>query len=158
MSIELQPASLVHAALLSGMHAVCFAEMWSPEAMVELLEMPGANGLLAVEGGSLVPALAPPGPAGLVLWRVIGDEAEILTIAVLPPWRRAGLGQRLMQAAIEDCRAHGAEVMFLEVAADNVGAQQLYATLGFVKVGVRKGYYAGKDAWVLRLELTANLG
>ncbi|AVM75315.1 GNAT family N-acetyltransferase [Magnetospirillum gryphiswaldense] len=150
MMIELIPASLVHAPLLSGMHGICFADRWSTEAMVELLEMPGAEGLLAVDGNSLTPSTVPPGPAGMVLWRVAGDEAEILTIAVLPPWRRSGLGQRLLEAAARASRAKGAVVMFLEVADDNLGAQALYLANGFAKVGLRKGYYADKDAIVMR--------
>lgn len=151
--IELVPASLVHAALLSGMHGVCFTETWSADAMAGLLDMPGAEGVIAVDGQSLTPAMEPPGPAGMVLWRVAGDEAEILTIAVLPPWRRHGLGRRLLDHAMAESRTQGAAAMFLEVAADNVNAQALYQARGFVQVGVRKGYYAGKDALVMRGEL-----
>lgn len=151
--IELVPASLVHAPLLSGMHSICFTDMWSADAMAGILDMPGAEGVIAVDGESLQPSVAPPGPAGMVLWRVAGDEAEILTIAVLPPWRRHGLGQRLLDHAMAESRARGAEVMFLEVAADNQAAQALYLARGFAQVGVRKGYYAGKDALVMRAEL-----
>jgi ribosomal-protein-alanine N-acetyltransferase len=43
--------------------------------------------------------------------------------------------------------------MFLEVGADNPAARALYASLGFTKVGDRKGYYQGRDALVLRLPL-----
>jgi len=152
--IELVPASLVHAQLLSGMHSICFTEVWSAEAMAGLLDMPGTEGVIAVDGESLIPAIAPPGPAGMVLWRVAGDEAEILTIAVLPPWRRHGLGQRLLDHALAESLAQGAAMMFLEVAADNQAAQALYLSRGFVQVGVRKGYYAGKDALVMRAEIS----
>lgn len=150
MSITLVPATLAHATLLSGMHGICFADAWSVDAMVESLNMPGAKGLLAVDGNSLVPATQPPGPAGMVLWRMAGDEAEILSIAVLPPWRRSGVGRLLLQAVMDEVYDRGAAVMFLEVADDNRPAQALYASLGFNQVGVRKGYYADKDAWVMR--------
>ncbi|MGE4279095.1 MAG: GNAT family N-acetyltransferase [Magnetospirillum sp.] len=151
--IDLVPASLVHAPLLSGMHSICFTEMWSADAMAGLLDMPGTEGVIAVDGASLTPAIEPPGPAGMVLWRVAGDEAEILTIAVLPPWRRHGLGQRLLDHALAESRAQGAAMMFLEVAADNHAAQALYLSLGFAQVGLRKGYYAGKDALVMRADM-----
>ena len=47
--------------------------------------------------------------------------------------------------------------MFLEVGIDNPAALALYAGLGFAKVGMRKGYYSGTDALVLRLPLPANI-
>lgn len=153
MSVELIPAALVHAELLAGMHKVCFAEPWSATAMAELLAMPGASGLIAVEGRSLKPSLGGPGPAGLVLWRVAAGEAEILTIAVLPPWRRAGLGGLLLDAAMAAACENGAEAMFLEAAATNEPALALYGTRGFEKVGLRKGYYNGQDAVVMRSDL-----
>jgi ribosomal-protein-alanine N-acetyltransferase len=153
MPIELIPAAQVHAELLSGMHDVCFAESWSPGSMAEILAMPGAAGLIAVEGESLTPSLQAPGPAGYVLWRAAGGEAEILSIAVLPPWRRLHLGRRLMAAAIAGSRQLAASVMFLEVATSNEAAQALYAGLGFARVGLRKKYYAGQDAVVMRCDL-----
>lgn len=151
--MELLPAGLVHAELLAGMHRICFADAWDADAMAALLAMPGAQGLLAVDGGSLVPALAPPGPAGFVLWRAAAGEAEILTIAVLPPWRRSGLGGCLLDAALAASAAAGAEAMFLEAAADNTAALALYEKRGFDRVGLRKRYYGDKDAVVMRRAL-----
>lgn len=153
--IELIPAGIVHADLLAGIHRVCFAEPWSPVSMAEVLTLAGAEGLIAVDGGSLVPAAEAPGPAGLVLWRRIFDEAEILTIAVLPPWRRRGVGARLLDAAMDASRRAGGRTMFLEAAADNVAALGLYASRGFARVGLRKGYYGGVDGVTMRCNLDA---
>ncbi len=156
MSVELIPAALVHTELLAGMHKICFAEAWNAQSMAALLEMPGAAGLIAVDGGSLMPALEAPGPAGFVLWRAAAGEAEILTIAVLPPWRKRGLGGRLLDAALAASARTGAEAMFLEAAADNNAALALYHARGFERVGLRKGYYAGKDAVVMKRALETN--
>ena len=49
----------------------------------------------------------------------------------------------------------GAASLFLEVGADNPAALALYAGLGFTRVGMRKAYYNGGDALVLRLSLPA---
>lgn len=152
-TVELLPAALVHAELLAGMHRICFADAWNADAMASLLSMPGAEGLIAVDGGSLRPALEPPGPAGFVLWRAAAGEAEILTIAVLPPWRRGGLGACLLDRALAASAAAGAGAMFLEAAADNTAALSLYEKKGFVRVGLRKGYYGDKDAVVMRRDL-----
>jgi ribosomal-protein-alanine N-acetyltransferase len=132
---------------LATLHAGCFTgrEAWGAEAMALMLRMPGAFGLWR------------PG-AGLVLARAIAGEAEILTLAVLPAARRQGLGLALMTAALARAAAAGAATMLLEVAADNVAAQRLYAVLGFVEVGRRRRYYAdGRDALVLRRALTPPL-
>ncbi|SEH27460.1 GNAT family N-acetyltransferase [Magnetospirillum fulvum] len=151
--IELMPAAMVHAELLAGMHAVCFAEPWSVRSMAEVLLMPGTSALIAVDGGRLQPSPTAPGPAGLVMWRRTFDEAEILTLAVLPPWRGQGVGGRLLDAAMADSAAQGATAMFLEVAADNVAGQALYRRHGFAQLGRRKGYYGGVDALTMRRTL-----
>jgi ribosomal-protein-alanine N-acetyltransferase len=153
MTVELLPAAQVHAELLAAMHRICFAEPWNQQSMAATLGMPGVAGLIAVEGASLTPSLGGAGPAGLLLWRLAAGEAEILTLAVLPPWRRRGLGRRLMEAACAAAASGGAEAMFLEVAADNTAAAALYRDLGFAAVGVRKGYYNGIDALTMRRDL-----
>jgi N6-L-threonylcarbamoyladenine synthase/ribosomal-protein-alanine N-acetyltransferase len=80
-------------------------------------------------------------------------EADIRTIAVAPHARRHGLGRALMLALIGEARKRGARDVFLEVRADNPGAQTLYRTLGFEEIGVRPRYYQpdGVDAIVMRL-------
>lgn len=151
--IELVPAGLVHADLLAGMHRICFAEPWSATSMAEVLALAGTEGLIAVEGGSLAPALEPPGPAGLILWRRIFDEAEILTVCVLPPWRRRGVGACLLDGAMDRAIGGGALTMFLEAAADNDAALALYASRGFDRVGLRKGYYGAIDGVTMSCRL-----
>jgi ribosomal protein S18 acetylase RimI-like enzyme len=58
-----------------------------------------------------------------------------------------------MLALIGEARNRGAGEVFLEVRADNPGAQTLYRTLGFEEIGVRPHYYQpdGVDAIVMRL-------
>ena len=84
------------------------------------------------------------------MWRAIPDEAEILTIAVLPPWRRQGLGERMLMAALDAIDASGIQSVFLEVAENNPAGQNLYRKHGFTQVGRRSGYYNTVDALVLR--------
>jgi ribosomal-protein-alanine N-acetyltransferase len=143
---ELIPAAQVHAEVLAGLHKVCFAAPWSARSMAEVLAMPAAGGLIAVGDGET------PRPAGLVLWSRVMDEAEILTIAVLPPWRRRGLGGVLLRTAMDATAAAGAASLHLEVAADNDAALALYLRHGFERTGLRKGYYGGTDAITMRRE------
>jgi [ribosomal protein S18]-alanine N-acetyltransferase len=106
------------------------------------LSAPGAFGFVA-------PA------SGLVLARTAADEAEILTLAVVPGCRRLGLGRALLRRAMAESACRGAASMVLEVAAPNAPAQALYAAEGFSHVGRRPRYYpCGTDALVLRALLT----
>jgi ribosomal-protein-alanine N-acetyltransferase len=84
-------------------------------------------------------------------------QADIQTIAVAEGARRGGLGRTLMQSLVTEARKRGAEEVFLEVRADNPGAQTLYLQLGFEQIAVRVGYYQpdGVDALVMRLVVPA---
>jgi len=143
----IRPICAADAAALAGLHALAFPppEAWGADAMRLMLEMPGSFGLWQPD-------------AGLVLARVAADEAEILTIGVVPAARRRGLGAALLLAAVAGAAAGGAATMFLEVAADNQAALGLYAAVGFMPVGRRRDYYGtGRDAEVLRRSITPGI-
>ncbi|HIJ39210.1 MAG TPA: GNAT family N-acetyltransferase [Rhodospirillaceae bacterium] len=145
MSPDLIPLLPTHAALLAGLHHICFAEPWNEAAMAGLLAMPGSYGFLAASAGQ---------PRGFILCRIAADEAEVLTLLVLPPERRAGLAKALLKAAAEQAAADGAGRFLLEVAADNNAALALYRDQGFAPVGRRKNYYGGRlDALILERRL-----
>ena len=154
MTIDLLPAARIHSPILAGMHKICFVDPWSEGGFVESLQSPGTWGLIAVANQSLIPRGAESGPAGLVMWRMVADEAEILTIAVLPPWRRQGLGARMLQAALDAIGDAGIQSVFLEVAENNPAGQQLYKNHGFLQVGRRSGYYQTVDALVMRRQVS----
>ncbi|OPZ87923.1 MAG: ribosomal-protein-alanine N-acetyltransferase [bacterium ADurb.Bin429] len=79
-----------------------------------------------------------------------------MTLAVRPECRRHGLGRRLMDGLLAEARRRGAEEVTLEVRAGNTPAQGLYASMGFLAVARRRGYYPdnSEDALVMRLDLT----
>jgi [ribosomal protein S18]-alanine N-acetyltransferase len=82
-------------------------------------------------------------------------DGDIQTIAVAPGARRQGLGRGLMLALLGEARRRGVTAVFLEVRADNPGAQALYRMLGFDEIGVRPHYYQPDDvdAIVMRVEV-----
>jgi ribosomal-protein-alanine N-acetyltransferase len=96
--------------------------------------------------------------AMLVLWLIV-DEAHIATIATHPEFRRQGIGERLMIAALLSARAEGAARAFLEVRAGNSAALAMYKKYGFVVAGVRLRYYKdnNEDAILMNLEDLKNL-
>jgi len=101
--------------------------------------------------------------AGFALGRAVADEAELLTLAVPPARRRAGIGSRLLAAFLAAAAERGATSAFLEVAADNAAALALYRRHGFSEVGRRRGYYRDSpsgavDAVVMRRAIDAGTG
>ena len=76
-------------------------------------------------------------------WHVAG-EVELLIIAVSPEVRRRGVGAALLEHVLA---LAGAARVMLEVRANNVPAQALYESAGFVRDGLRPRYYNdGVDA------------
>ncbi len=164
--IAIRPAGPFDLTLLAELHAACFDERWDAPALASLLAMPGALAFLAA--GSLAAGESghPPGepprdgqppdeqPLGFVLLRAIAGEAEIISIGVRPEARRAGIGHRLMDAALAAAAAGGAERLFLEVAADNWQALGLYLSYDFTEVGRRPNYYWRNDRGIMALVLS----
>jgi ribosomal-protein-alanine N-acetyltransferase len=136
-------AGIAHAAAMAAIHHAAFppAEHWDATAIIATLAMPGVLGLVAPDGG-------------MALARVAADEAELLTLAVVPDARRRGLGRRLLRAAMGQIAIIGAQRMFLEVKDGNAAALALYTQAGFAVIGRRRQYYPdGAAALVLRAPL-----
>ena len=76
------------------------------------------------------------------------DEAWVQTMAVAPAARGQGLGARLLLELLDEAARRGQRTVRLEVRSDNAPAQRLYERHGFVREGVRRGYYqpSGTDA------------
>jgi ribosomal-protein-alanine N-acetyltransferase len=80
-----------------------------------------------------------------------GVEADILTVAVLPEYRRQGIAKEFMRQIEQWSQERGASAMMLEVEHSNESAIELYKSLGYMKISVRMDYYGpGKDAFVMR--------
>lgn len=88
---------------------------------------------------------------GLVVFRTMADEAEILNLAVDSTRRRRGIGSQLMKDALAACKAAKVKKIFLEVRGSNEAARNFYLRMGFTKVGRRHRYYSKpiEDALVL---------
>jgi [ribosomal protein S18]-alanine N-acetyltransferase len=125
-------------------------DAWSAEAMASQLESPNTCYLIAEEDGEIV------GYAGL-LSPDGAETGEVHTVTVAEGFRRRGIGRRMLVALLEEAAARGATEVFLEVRVDNPAAQDLYRSLGFVVVGVRRKYYQpeGVDALVMRAPVRA---
>lgn len=123
---------------MARIHAASFDEVWSGVMLRRILAMPGTVGLVARLQRQWT-------TAGFALLRVAADESELLSLAVAPEQRGAGVGTLLLRGSIEQARAGGASRLFLEVAEDNDVARRLYQGHGLVPVGRRPDYYRRRD-------------
>ncbi|MBF0271773.1 MAG: ribosomal protein S18-alanine N-acetyltransferase [Magnetococcales bacterium] len=79
--------------------------------------------------------------AGYAVARPLFDEWHLLTLGVASAFRRQGLGRGLVEALIQEVAVKPGQCVVLEVRVSNMAARALYQGLGFVSVGVRRGYY-----------------
>lgn len=123
------------AAMLAVIHARSFHRGWSETELERLLSERTTLGHVArADGGR-------GGAVGFILSRIVQDEAEILTVAVMPAERGRGLARRLLDTHLSRLAALGAGEVFLEVDEGNVSALRLYRRAGLREVGRRDGYY-----------------
>lgn len=99
---------------------------------------------LAAQSGVLTAAC----PAGFGMVRVAEDEAEILTLAVLPDRQGKGIGRALLRHLMELAHDAGARRLLLEVGETNAAARRLYDAEGFGEAGRRPGYLRLADGQV----------
>lgn len=146
--ISLSRAGAASLFVLEALHGACFPVGWGAVEMARLLAMPGASGLIAAHKQ----ADATETPVGFLLGRAAADEAEIISVGVLPQMRAHGIGGALLDEYIRQMAARGVTAVFLEVAVDNASALSLYRRQGFTMQGLRKAYYGATaaDAYVMR--------
>ena len=133
-------------------HAVRRAELADAEAVGRLMHdfnaefdepTPGPERIAErirelLAGGDTAILLAGSGPDGLAILRfrlaitTPGLECYLAELYVVPARRGQGLGRALMNAAIDEARARGADYMDLGTSEDDVAARALYESLGFV--------------------------
>ena len=130
---------------VAELEKLCFAMPWSEKSVAGELENPLSLWLVAMEGESL---------AGYVGSQTVMDETDMMNLAVAPQFRRQGVGEALVNALVAALKDLGSRCLTLEVRDSNEAARALYAKLGFVEIGRRRGYYRDprEDALILRKE------
>ncbi|MEP4377996.1 MAG: GNAT family N-acetyltransferase [Alphaproteobacteria bacterium] len=133
--IEAPPVAI--AAHLARLHGLCFAPLpetpWPESAFRTILGLSTTFARFAHQDGDDASAL--------LVCRLSGEEAEILTLCVAPEARRSGLARGLLDVCI---RHVGPQTrIVLEVAVNNAPAIALYESAGFRPAGLRPDYYSG---------------
>jgi len=146
----LSEASPRDAAAFAPLHAAAFQRGWSEEEFERLLAERNVLAHRATVGRAL---------AGFIVSRSAADEAEILSIAVVPARRGRGHARALLNLHLRRLAGLGVRAVFLEVDENNAPACKLYRRAGFQQVGRRADYYqhgsgAPAAALVLRRDLS----
>ncbi len=91
---------------------------------------------------------------GFILVYLFYEFGEILTIDILPEYRRMGIGKILMKEAEKRMRENSVIKVFLEVAVNNKPAIEFYKKLGYRIEGIIPSYYPPDiDAYSMEKEL-----
>lgn len=135
-------ASARDTSAIAALHARSFRRGWSEQEVEGLLLDRHVIAHRATAGTHLT---------GFIMSRLVEDEAEILSVAVVERQRGRGLGRQLLNLHLRRIAGLGARTIFLEVDEHNMSALRLYQHAGFQEVSRRPGYYAGTGATALIL-------
>ncbi|CUQ67771.1 ribosomal protein S18-alanine N-acetyltransferase [Candidatus Nitrospira inopinata] len=150
---RIMPATVELLPELLELERTCFSPPWTSKMWeAELIGNPFAHVLVAVTsdpmrpgGGSLI---------GFHCFWIVFEELRLMKLAVRESMRRRGVGRTLVAEAIGMGMTRGSSRAVLEVRHSNEAAQRLYRELGFVSIGVRRGYYSepAEDAVVMEMD------
>jgi [ribosomal protein S18]-alanine N-acetyltransferase len=110
---------------------------WTPMRIAASIRAPDVNVLVACVHGNI---------AGFAIMRYGDDDAHLDLLAVAPPYRRAGVGRRLLEWLEKCAVVAGIFSVALEVRAANEGAQIFYSRMGYRTLVHLPGYYQGVEA------------
>ncbi|MBM2827016.1 MAG: ribosomal-protein-S18-alanine acetyltransferase [Dehalococcoidia bacterium] len=136
-----------------------FPNDWPPISFQRELNTQVSHFIVAVntQGGSPAQPSESSTPEHILgyagLW-IFLDESHLISIAVRQTYRGQGIGELLLRSALELSVRRGAQMMALEVRESNHPAQSLYTKYGFIKKGIRRGYYPdnNEDAFIMVAE------
>jgi ribosomal-protein-alanine N-acetyltransferase len=117
----------------------CFKQPWSLESIyTDLCENEFSFYIVAEEEGVKI--------AGYCGIHIIVDEGHIMNVAVMPEFRKHGIGRGLLETMfMQKCLPF----YTLEVRESNDAAIRLYDKLGFTVFGKRPKYYGDEDALIM---------
>lgn len=147
MNLNILPMDRTHLSEIAALEVQCFSQPWSRELIAEELKNKLAVYFTALdERGDVL------GYAGM---HVVLDEGYITNIACSPSVRQQGIASALLAELIGVGHARKLQFLTLEVRESNFAARQLYEKFGFMRVGLRRDYYAEpvEDAVLMLLPL-----
>ena len=130
--IRLERMTDAHVTQVAALEKLCFSDPWSENSVASELKNPLSLWLVALDGATV---------AGYIGSQSVGEEADMMNVAVHPEYRRKGIARELVTGLVSALREKGVQSLALEVRQSNEPAIALYAQLGFQQVGLRPNYY-----------------
>lgn len=119
-----------------------FKDPYPADIITFLYEKHRDTFFVAEQGGIILGYIA-----GITSWR----EGHIVSLAILPTWRKKGIASQLVEELYQIFKRYGKKRVKLEVRISNKAAIALYEKLGFVKQKIVKNYYQdGEDAVMMK--------
>jgi ribosomal-protein-alanine N-acetyltransferase len=135
-NFTIRQVTKTEADILTRIHEECFPRYWNRQAFTDFFAIENTFAQLVEKSGV---------PVAMVVYRVTFEQSDMLTLAVIPAWRRNGIAKILMDVMLENCQKLGAKKLFLEVEVGNDHAIKLYEDAGFKHISRRKLYYQQID-------------
>jgi ribosomal-protein-alanine N-acetyltransferase len=137
---------------VAAMESESFTEAWSVDSLIETLQFDYNKLLIAKSTSGNLSEIV-----GYLLYNEIGDETELLKIAVDKRYRGQHIGRKLLEGYLEQTKGKCLKG-FLEVRSGNVIARRLYETAGYKMLNIRKSYYSNpvEDAVVYEINMAGD--
>jgi len=140
------PLTLEHIPLVLHIERDAYPEPWTFNMLRDEVDQQARYFCLMYRKGVL---------AGYGGFWLLLDEAHITRVTIVNEYRGRGLSKFLMAHILAQAQKNGARIARLEVREKNLPAIRLYDGLGFMREGIRKGYYqhTNENALLMSKEL-----
>ena len=139
-------------ASVTQINAACLPENYTDIFFVDLYRRNPETFVVAEQDGKVVGYIMCRIEMGLSSMSLSGvvKKGHVVSVAVLPEYRRKRVGTALVTKAMEGMQMYGAKQFYLEVRVSNKPAIDLYQSFNFKVLRTIRGYYRdGEDAYVM---------
>ena len=142
LALEIRPLGLSDLNSIDAIEQRAYRTPWSRSMFASELAKASSVCIGAFDGEQLI---------GYVINSRYVDAWHIMNVAVDPDFRHRGVATRLLEQVFELTKDDQRRGYTLEVRVSNDRAISLYEKLGFVRQGIRRGYYTDnrEDALIM---------
>jgi len=145
MNYIIRPMEIKDIVQVAAIEKEIFSVPWSANSFIEASQNENNIYLVCAQNDEVT------GYCGL--WTVLG-EGDVTNVAVSKKHRGKGYGRALLKELENRGRKKDVSKYFLEVRQSNIIAFNLYLSLGYEKIGIRKNFYErpSEDAVIMSKE------